>query len=234
MPYGVLAIGHPDPRENARGGQSDINPLDLPASTVPRNTPSSRTNWSCVAWPNSKKIFFCRCSSPRSPCNLPAGCWRDWQNTPRPGRPGKPAPLLQHRHFAAADALRGAGAQRRYRRIRVTSLPGRRMASRTSPARAIPTVRPNPTPKASLSQMVLPTRIPKEWQPPKAIRNWLAIQQAATSRKARAKAGMWAGRLGCRAWRVSTAGTTLPAASRRVASFRTRIRLRTVRPPPIP
>src|SRR5664280_798345 len=27
MPYGVLAIGHPDPRENARGGQSDLNPL---------------------------------------------------------------------------------------------------------------------------------------------------------------------------------------------------------------
>jgi len=27
MPYGVLTIGHPDPRENARGGQSDLNPL---------------------------------------------------------------------------------------------------------------------------------------------------------------------------------------------------------------
>ncbi|NJC87295.1 MAG: serine-rich protein [Desulfuromonas sp.] len=27
MPYSVLAIGHPDPRENARGGQSDLNPL---------------------------------------------------------------------------------------------------------------------------------------------------------------------------------------------------------------
>jgi hypothetical protein len=27
MPYGVLAVGHPDPRENARGGQSDLNPL---------------------------------------------------------------------------------------------------------------------------------------------------------------------------------------------------------------
>ena len=27
MPYGVLALGHPDPRENARGGQSDLNPL---------------------------------------------------------------------------------------------------------------------------------------------------------------------------------------------------------------
>ena len=27
MPYSVLAIGHPDPRENARGGQSDLDPL---------------------------------------------------------------------------------------------------------------------------------------------------------------------------------------------------------------
>jgi hypothetical protein len=27
MPYSVLTIGHPDPRENARGGQSDLNPL---------------------------------------------------------------------------------------------------------------------------------------------------------------------------------------------------------------
>lgn len=27
MPYGVLAVGHPDPRENARGGASDLNPL---------------------------------------------------------------------------------------------------------------------------------------------------------------------------------------------------------------
>jgi len=27
MPYGVLAIGHPDPRENARGGTSEITPL---------------------------------------------------------------------------------------------------------------------------------------------------------------------------------------------------------------
>ena len=24
MPYSVLTIGHPDPRENARGGQSDL------------------------------------------------------------------------------------------------------------------------------------------------------------------------------------------------------------------
>lgn len=27
MPYGILAVGQPDPRENARGGHSDLNPL---------------------------------------------------------------------------------------------------------------------------------------------------------------------------------------------------------------
>lgn len=27
MPYGVLALGHPDPRENARGSQSELTPL---------------------------------------------------------------------------------------------------------------------------------------------------------------------------------------------------------------
>jgi len=39
MPYGVLAVGHPDPRENARGGQSDLTPL----LTAARHTPQEYT-----------------------------------------------------------------------------------------------------------------------------------------------------------------------------------------------
>jgi hypothetical protein len=45
MPHCLLAVGHPDPRENARGGMSEITPALSGGRHGRASTPCSRTNW---------------------------------------------------------------------------------------------------------------------------------------------------------------------------------------------
>ena len=148
MPYGVLAVGHPDPRENARGGQSELDPLLSKGHQGAQEFTLQQNELVMRGMAQIEEDFLLQVIltpvSMQNASRMLAGLaeytstWAAWQTG---------QPLLQHRHLAPADALRRDRAQRRHRLHRSRVGRAERMASRTWTARATRMAGRSPTPK---------------------------------------------------------------------------------------